>query len=438
MSDTLFSISLSSSTLIVLGVVALVAGLIGWAIAYVRYRGEIAGLDALLAAETRNHADRVDALEQSMQDSFANLSNEALAKNNSLFLDLAGQAIARQSTNLDASARSRENAVTNMVKPLHEALKETRAQVQRLEKDRREAQGALAAHLKLLRQDHRLLHQETRNLATAMRRPEVRGRWGELTLRRLVELAGLSKHCDFSEQTHTSTEDGAIRPDLMIHLPGDRKVVVDAKTPLDSYLSAIEATNDAARDELLARHATSVKHRIDELAAKSYWQHFDDSLDFVILFIPGDQFLTAALDQDPDLLERALSQRVIPSTPTSLVALLRAIAFGWRQEALTSNAREIRTHGEQLLDRLSLFAGHLDKLGRGLDGTVGHFNRLTGSFDSRVLPAARRLEQFGIESPRDFPTTRYVEQRVRGTEDPADPETPVVQNVAAAQSDRDA
>jgi DNA recombination protein RmuC len=230
----------------------------------------------------------------------------------------------------------------------------------------------------------------------ALRRPEVRGQWGEMTLKRLAELAGMVEHCDFYEQEHTDTEEGRMRPDMIVRMPDGREIVVDVKTPLDAYLSAVEATDDDTRRKHLEHHARKVRERVRELSSKAYWTQFKSAPDFVILFIPGDQFLSAALDMDRSLLEDALKQKVILTTPTSFVALLRAVAYGWRQESLTANAEHIRDVGEELYGRLMTFSEHLMKLGRSLNSTVADYNKTVGSFEAKLLPGARKFSEMGV------------------------------------------
>jgi DNA recombination protein RmuC len=271
----------------------------------------------------------------------------------------------------------------------------------------------------------RTLSAETRNLVNALRRPEVRGQWGEITLRRLVELAGMVEHCDFVTQSHRATEDGAIRPDLIIHLPDNRQIVVDVKTPLDAYLDATQAEDDETRAKALARHASKVAERVRELAGKAYWAQFEQSPDFVILFIPGDQFLSAALTEKPELLENALQQQIILATPTSLVALLKAIAYGWQQLAVAENAAEIRDLAVQLYDRLGTFAAHLGDMGKDLGSSVKAYNRAVGSLERMVMPAARRFTDLGISAKQPLPSMRTIEgvpREVTGTETTDEPD----------------
>ena len=246
------------------------------------------------------------------------------------------------------------------------------------------------------------LQAETRNLVNALRRPEVRGQWGELTLRRLAELAGMVEYCDFYEQENTETAEGRRRPDMIIRMPNGRELIVDVKTPLDAYLAAVEAGSEETRRAALKRHAENVRSRIRELALKSYWSQFEKSPEFVILFIPGDQFLEAALREHPQMLEEALHQKVILATPTSLVALLKAVAYGWRQVALEENAKKIQGLGEDLYQRLAAFTGHLSKLGRQLGSSVDAYNSAVGSLERNVLPGARKFREMGVSARKDI------------------------------------
>jgi DNA recombination protein RmuC len=319
----------------------------------------------------------------------------------------------RALNNAEGELEKREQAVENLVKPIRDALERTEKQVQRMESDRQHAHGALSKHLETMAESHRLLQTETRNLVQALRRPEVRGQWGELTLKRLAELAGMVEHCDFKEQASVQTDNGQLRPDMVVRMPGKREIIVDAKTPLDAYLSAVECVADEKRKGYLEQHARNVRARIRELSSKAYWQQFRHSPDFVVLFIPGDQFLSAALDIDHTLIEDALSQNVILATPTSFVALLRAVAYGWRQEVLTENAEVIREVGQDLYGRLATFAEHLSKLGRSLDNSVDAFNKAVGSYDARILPSAKRFTELGITAMKEPPGLEPVKRTAR-------------------------
>jgi DNA recombination protein RmuC len=294
-----------------------------------------------------------EAANAQLTRAFSELANQSLKANSETFLKLAEQNLGTQQERAKHELSEREKAVEALVKPIRDALEASRKQIDELENSRREAYGGIRAQLEEMRTGQKSLQQETHNLVNALRRPEVRGRWGEITLRRLVELAGMVEHCDFQEQVHVTSEGQAVRPDMVINLPEGRDLVVDVKTPLDAYLEAAEAVNDEQRSSALARHARNVHAHIRMLASKAYWEQFEDSPDYVILFIPGDQFLSAALNEKPDLLEFALSKQIILATPTSLVALLKGIAYSWRQLALADNAREIRGLAEDLYSRLA-------------------------------------------------------------------------------------
>jgi DNA recombination protein RmuC len=348
-----------------------------------------------------------------LKDTFSTLAGSALRDNATQFLQLANENMKQHRIRAADELAQREQAIENLVLPIREALGRTEAEIQRLENDRRQAQGALTAHLETLAESQRLLQNETRNLVQALRRPEVRGQWGELTLKRLAELAGMVEHCDFTQQETLQGDNGQQRPDMVIRMPDKREVVVDAKTPLDAYLSAIEATDEGARRQHLTRHARNLRARIKELSDKAYWQQLSHSPEFVVLFIPGDQFLSAALDIDQGLIEDALARHVILATPTSFVALLRAIAYGWRQEALAENADIIREVGQEMFVRLGTFAEHLARLGRNLDNSVDAYNKAVASYDSRVMPGARKFTELGVTARKEPPRVDQVERMAR-------------------------
>ncbi|HTC52980.1 MAG TPA: DNA recombination protein RmuC [Steroidobacteraceae bacterium] len=305
------------------------------------------------------------------------------------------------------AGRRREERLSQLVAPLQAALEATRTQAQRLDAEHRDSEANLRGQIVQLVRGQTGLERETRNLVTALRRPEVRGRWGELTLRRVVELAGLVQHCDFTEQVHVSGTNGAARPDLIVHLPDGRDVVIDAKAPLDAYLAALEATDDAGQRQHLQRHAQQVAARVRELAAKAYWAQFPRAPEFVILFIPSDQFLSAALAVQPELIEQALAESVVLATPSTLMAVLKCVAFCWRQDQVASNARQIQELGGELHARLATFLAHLAKVGQRLGGAVEAFNAAAGSLQRQVVPQARRLRDLGAtaDAPLEAPAS---------------------------------
>lgn len=384
-----------------------------------KLHAEAARLEAELAVERRRAVERIAALEEAreqLRETFGAMASEALKHNSGEFLKLAQENLKRFQSQAEGSLTQREKAVENLVKPIRDALEKTELQIRHMENDRKEAYGSLTKHLETMAASQILLQGETRNLVQALRRPEVRGQWGELTLKRLAELAGMVDRCDFYEQEQVQTDSGRQRPDMIVRMPDGREIIVDAKTPLDAYLSAIEASDDETRKRELERHARKVRERVRELSAKAYWQQFKNAPDFVVLFIPGDQFLSAALDQDRSLLEDALAAKVILATPTSFVALLRAVAFGWRQEALTENAERIREVGEDLYQRLGTFADHLSKVGKSLDNSVNAYNKAVGSFDSRILPGARKFAELGISAKTEITDPDQVERAARAVQ----------------------
>lgn len=332
--------------------------------------------------------------------SFSELANRSLQSNSETFLRLAEQKMSVQNEQAKRELSEREKAVENLVKPIREALQASQKQIEALEKSRSEAYGSIRTQLEAMHIAQASLTRETHNLAKALRRPEVRGRWGEITLRRLVELAGMVEHCDFVEQVHSVAEGQVIRPDMIVRMPDRRELVVDVKTPLDAYMQAVEAEDDAQRKLGLERHAKSLRAHIRMLSSKAYWDQFEESPEFVILFIPGDQFLSAALNEEPDLIEYALSQQIILATPTSLVALLKAVAYGWRQLALADNAKEIRALAEDLYARLTTFVTHMNRVGRQLASSVENYNKAVGSLERSVLPGARKFVELGVHGKK--------------------------------------
>jgi DNA recombination protein RmuC len=366
----------------------------------------------------------LEAANASLSQAFSDLTTRSLKTNSETFLRLAEQHLNTHNEKAKQELSKREQAVENLVKPIREALDASKKQIDELEKSRSEAYGSIREQLKLMQSNQQTLQQETRNLVNALKRPEVRGRWGEITLRRLVELAGMVEHCDFQEQVHTTGEEQSIRPDLIVHMPDRRQLVVDVKTPLDAYLEAVEATEDDQRKLGLKRHAKNVRAHIRMLSGKSYWGQFDESPEFVILFIPGDQFLSAALNEEPDLIEYALSQQIILATPTSFVALLKAVAYGWRQLSLAENAREIRVLAEDLHGRLGTFVGHMNRVGRQLASSVENYNKAVGSLERSVLPGARKFVELGVHEKRPIERLETLDPVPRTMVEPGDEDEP--------------
>ncbi|HVY66879.1 MAG TPA: DNA recombination protein RmuC [Gammaproteobacteria bacterium] len=379
-------------------------------------RRELADREAELRVRAAADAERERTLEAAtdrLRLAIGEQTDRQFQQHAETLLKLARETLGVQSERSKADLAAREQAIENLVRPIRETLVRAERQLQELDQSRRETHGSITAQLESLAASQQALSAETRNLVSALRRPEVRGQWGEISLRRLVELAGMVEHCDFVSQSHQPTETGAIRPDMVIHLPEARDLVVDVKTPLDAYLEATEAATDADRNAALDRHAAIVAGRIRELAGKAYWSQFERSPEFVILFIPGDQFLSAALARRPTLLDDALRQNIILATPTSFVALLKAVAYGWQQTALADNAAEIRGLAVELYDRLTKFAGHLGNLGKALGDSVKAYNATVGSLERRVLPGARRFTDLGVQPRETMPALKPIEDAPR-------------------------
>ena len=369
-------------------------------------------LSMQLHLEKERYLEKIETIEESrkqLENSFSALSQQALKLNNENFLTLAKEKLSQFQIKAEANLDKKEKSIELLLQPIQSALKNTKEQIQSIEKERKESFGSLSQHLKIINESQADLRFETQNLVQALRRPEVRGQWGELTLKRIAELAGMVDHCDFYEQQQSENSASRMRPDMIVRMPDQRELIIDAKTPLDAYLNASQASDTEIRDQSLARHARNVRERMRELASKAYWSQFKNSPDFVVLFIPGEQFLSAALEQDPQLLEDALKNKVILATPTSIVALLRAVAFGWRQIAVAENAEKIRELGEDLYHRLATFAEHLQKLGKHLDTSVEQYNKAMGSLDRQVLSGARKFTELGIEKKKPIPELKIVE-----------------------------
>jgi DNA recombination protein RmuC len=392
-------------------------------------------LRARLKSEETVSAEREQALaraREQLQGVFGDLARDTLQSNSEVFLQLARERLTRQQSDASQALKERETAIESLVQPIREALAKTEAQMQSIERDRIDAFATIKTQMEVLASGQNLLSRETRNLVTALRRPDVRGQWGEITLRRLVELSGMTSHVDFTEQQHLATESGAIRPDMIVHMPEQRDIIVDVKTPLDAYLAAVEAQDEAERSAQLRRHAQIVGARVRELSSKQYWSQFERSPDFVVLFLPGDQFLSAALQENPGLIDDSLRQNVMLATPTSLVALLKAVSYGWKQTVLADNAAQIRRLGEELYKRLSVFGEHLGKLGKSLGSSVDSFNKAVGSLEQQVLPAARRFPELGLRVNREIEAIEPVANLTRiprnsavepGPSSEADPES---------------
>jgi DNA recombination protein RmuC len=386
-------------------------------------RTDAARLSARVEHQERAAAERAAAAEHErevLRGSFAELSSQALQRNAEQFLTLADTRLREAQQAASGDLAKRQQAISQLLGPLHETLTKYEEGLRLLELDRQNAYATLTEQVKQLGTTNDRLQRETSNLVTALRAPQTRGRWGEVQLRRVVEMAGMVAHCDFTEQVSVATEDGQLRPDLLVHLPGGAQVVVDAKVPLDAFLKAAEAEGEDERKVQLLAHARQVRTHVDQLAKKQYWNQFDPTPDFVVAFVPGDPLLAAAFEHDPTLMEHAVDSRVLLTTPTSLIALLRTIAFGWQQEDLSANAREVQQLGADLYDRLRIMGGHLGRLHKSLTSSVEAYNDAVGSLESRVLVTARRFPELGVVGggAQEIPETKAVSATPRSPQAP--------------------
>lgn len=343
---------------------------------------------------------RTEEVMARLEERFADLSSRALRENLDAVLDTAERRLAEHRVALDERVGGREEAIAGMLEPVTCALARVDGAVRLLEQDRKQTEGALGEQLSMVARSHEQLRSETGRLATALRAPHVRGRWGEMQLRRVVELAGMDEHCDFVEQESVPSADGTLRPDLIVNLPDGKRIVVDSKVPLQGLLEAIQAPDDKQRQDRLAAHARHVRKHMTSLASKEYWSAVAGSPDFVVLFVAGESFMAHALHADPALMEDGFQRRVLLATPTTLMALLNTVAYSWRQVRAGESADEIVRLGRDLHDRLVTFTGHMEKVGKNLDGATGAYNSAVSSLERRVLVTARKLGVHGAANPR--------------------------------------
>ncbi len=388
---------------------------LGALICWLAMRGTIGRLQVEISAAER-FRDRAQAtieahqmVEQRLRDTFGALSSEALAANNAAFIEQAKLVLGEITAQSGGDIELRRQAIEQLVDPIRRGLEQVDQKLQAFDTARAESHGALQAMLQGMNEAQRLLTSETQSLVNALRTPTGRGQWGEMQLQRVVELAGMLEHCDFSTQHTVEGENGNQRPDLVVHLPGDKVVIVDAKAPLSAYLDAINASDDATRNQAIEQHARQVRAHIEQLSRRDYSDAFAEAPDFVVLFLPGEAFFAAACQRDPELLEYAVQQGVVPASPTTLITLLKAVNYGWQQERIARNAEEIRDLGIELHDRMAVLTEHLVKVRRGLEGAVRSYNDAMGSLERRVLPTARRFRELGLGGRREIQALRAVE-----------------------------
>ena len=377
---------------------------------------QVAGLDSTLKEERKTSAEKLELLNAALAElrpAFQALAADALKNNNESFLQLASSRLGTYQAEAKGDLEARQQAVENLVTPIKESLDKVDAQIQRIENERSQAYGTLTEQVRSLISTQEQLRNETGNLVKALRTPTVRGRWGEIQLKRVVEIAGMLSYCDFEEQVSVNTIDGRLRPDVVVKLPGGKSIVVDAKTPLQAYLDAVETTDDEVRKAKLLEHAQQVRGHMAKLGSKSYFDQFQPAPEFVVMFLPGETFFSAALEQDSGLIEHGVNQGVIPASPTTLIALLKAVAYGWTQEKIAENAQQISELGKELYERLRVFATYIGDVGKGLDRAVVSYNKAVGSLESRVLVSARRFPELGAANVVEMPEPAQIETTSR-------------------------
>lgn len=367
--------------------------------------------DIAVARETQRGLEKhIDQAHKQLREAFQSLAGETLKQSTEQFLAMAKRSFESEQKDAAAQLEQRKQAIEGMLKPVRESLEKYNQSLQQIESARKEAYGGLKEQLGSLVVDQRRLRKETASLVTALRRPEGRGRWGEMQLKRVAEIAGMIENCDFTEQSSVQSEGGRLRPDMKVMLPGGRTIIVDAKTPFDAFINAVESADEDEREKFLQQHVNQIETQVSNLARKEYQAQFERTPDFVVMFIPGESFLQPAVQRKPDLLERAMNRGVVIATPSTLISLLKVVALGWREQQIAENAKRISELGQELHERIATATGHVERLGKNLEAAVKSYNQFVGSFETRVLSSARKFKELGADSSKELPADGEVKQ----------------------------
>jgi len=355
----------------------------------------------------------IDTMKKEMTDTFNALSKAALDSSNESFLTLASERLGKIVEETKGKLGEHQASMDGLIKPLDEALKKYEVQIHAIEVKRKQDYTSLDEQIKMLASTHQQLQRETSSLVTALRKPQVSGSWGQLSLKRAAELAGMAAYCDFFEQISVSTETGRQRPDMIVRLPNGREIVVDAKAPVDAYMNAISKSSEEERQKALTNYVNQVRTHMNTLGSKSYWDQFPKSPEMVVMYLPGESFFSAALEHDHKLIEDSSMKKVILATPTTFIALLKAVAYGWQQEQITKNAYQISILGKELYERISTLAKHFESVGSNLEKAIGAYNKAVGSIEARVLPSVRKFRELGVATAEEIPVLEQIDQTPR-------------------------
>jgi DNA recombination protein RmuC len=355
----------------------------------------------------------IEAMKTEMTDTFNALSKAALESSNESFLTLASERLGKVVEETKGKLGEHQTAMNGMIKPLSDALKKYEEQIHAVEAKRRQDYGGIEEQIKMLSSTHQQLQRETSSLVTALRKPQVSGSWGQLSLKRAAELAGMAAYCDFYEQVSTTTETGRLRPDMIVRLPNGREIVVDAKAPVDAYLNAISLSAEEERKKALSHYVAQIRKHMNDLSGKSYWEQFPKSPELVVMYMPGESFFSSAIEHDSMLIEDGSAKKVILATPTTFIALLKAIAYGWQQEQMTKSAQEISKLGKELYERIKTMSGHFDDLGSAIEKAIAAYNKAVGSMESRILPSVRKFRELGVSGADEIPVLEQIDQTPR-------------------------